>query len=187
VNEVAFGVFGGSFDPPHVAHTLLASYALSVYQLERVLIVPTHSHAFGKRLASFEDRLRMCELAFSPLQRIEICSVERELPTPSLTANTLRALAQRYPGVQLRLLIGSDILQEVHAWHDFASIERSAPPIVVQRSGAQAHGTDADQPALPAVSSSEIRRRLSERESTHGWLAASVAEYIHGHGLYRNP
>jgi nicotinate-nucleotide adenylyltransferase len=185
VTRVAFGVFGGSFDPPHIAHTLLASYALSVHGLERILIVPTHAHAFGKRLAPFEDRLRMCELAFAGLQRIEIDPIERELPAPNFTHSTILALAQRHPGVQLHLLIGADILQEIHAWHDFPAIERAAPPIVIERAGVTPH--DPDQPTLPAVSSTEIRQRVSEGRSTHGWLDARVADYIRSRGLYRTP
>jgi len=184
VSQVAFGVFGGSFDPPHVAHTLFASYALCAHALERVLVVPAYAHAFGKPLTGFEDRLRMCELAFDGLSRVEICDIERTLPAPNYTLHTLRALARRYPGVQLRLLIGADIPPEAHAWHDFAAVEALAPPIVIERQGTPAH--DPSQPALPNVSSSEIRRRLQAGESTRGWLGPSVMRYIQAHGLYRD-
>jgi nicotinate-nucleotide adenylyltransferase len=163
---------------------LLASFALSVHGLERVLVVPTHAHAFGKRLAPMDDRLRMCELAFAPLRNVEILDIERELPAPNFTLNTLRALSQRHPDAQLRLLIGADILPEAHTWHEFASIERLAPPIVVERQGYAA--VDRDQPALPAISSSEIRRRVQAGESTHGWLSPAVQRYILARGLYRN-
>jgi len=184
VSRVEVGVFGGSFDPPHAGHVLLASLALAVHGLERVLIVPTHAHAFGKRLTSLDDRTRMCELAFSRLRAIEILDIERELPAPNYMLHTLRALAQRYPFAQLRLLIGADILPEAHAWHDFAGIERLAPPIVIERQGYAA--IDPGQPALPAISSSEIRRRVQQGESTRGWLAPAVERYIATRGLYRN-
>lgn len=180
--SVEFGVFGGSFDPPHVGHTLLASYVLSAYALERVLIVPAHVHAFGKVMAPFDDRLRMCELAFADLARVAICDIERQLPAPSLTLHTLQALAKRHPGVRLRLLIGSDILPETHAWHDFASIEQLAPPLVVQRQGYPL--LDPAQPALPEVSSSEVRRRIAAGESTAGLISPSVAEYAQRRRLY---
>lgn len=183
MSRVEVGVFGGSFDPPHAAHVLLASLALAVHGLERVLIVPTHAHAFGKRLTPLDDRLRMCELAFAPLRAVEILDIERELPAPSYMLNTLRALTQRHPFAQLRLLIGADILPEAHAWHDFAGIERLAPPLVFERQGYAA--IDATQPALPAISSSEIRRRVQQAESTRGWLSPAVARYIEAHQLYR--
>jgi nicotinate-nucleotide adenylyltransferase len=178
---VELGVFGGSFNPPHVGHTLLASYVLSAYALERV-VVPTHVHAFGKAMAPFDDRLRMCELAFAELSRVVVCDVERDLPQPSLTLNTLQALAKQYPGLRLRLLIGSDIVPETHAWHDFSSIEQLAPPLIVQRQGYPA--LDPSQPALPEVSSSEVRRRIAAGESTRGLISPVVAQYAQTRQLY---
>lgn len=182
MSTVAFGVFGGSFDPPHLAHTLFAAYALAAHGLERVLVVPTFTHAFGKQLTPFDDRLRMCELAFGDLRRVEICDVERGLPAPNFTLHTLQALAARHANVQLHLLIGSDILGETQHWHDFASVARLAPPLVVERQGATSH--DPEQPALPNISSTEIRKRIRAGERTSGWLAPSVADYIRAHGLY---
>jgi nicotinate-nucleotide adenylyltransferase len=177
-----FAVFGGSFDPPHVAHTLLAAYALAAHPIERVLVVPTFAHAFGKPLAPFDDRVRMCELAFGDLRRVEVSSIERELPTPSLTLHTLEALAQRHPGAQLRLLIGSDLLAETHAWHNFERIQKLAPVLVVQRQGHLQ--PNVDQPALPDVSSSEIRRRLQAAKPTVGLLCPAVELYARTHRLY---
>ena len=183
MSRVEFGVYGGSFDPPHIAHVLAANVGLMGYGLERVLIVPAFQHALSKKLADFDDRVRMCELAFKHLRQVEICEIERELPPPSYTLHTLQALAQRHPGVQLRLLIGTDILTETQKWHDFAGVTRLAPPIIVERQGYPAH--DPDQPALPAVSSSEIRRRLQAGENTRGWLSPSVEQYIRARDLYR--
>ena len=182
MSAVEVGVFGGSFDPPHAGHVLLASLALCAHGLERVLVVPTHTHAFGKRLTSLDDRLRMCELAFAHLPAVEILDIERDLPAPNYTLHTLRALQQRYPFAQLRLLIGADIMPEAHAWHEFASIERLAPPIVIERQGYPA--SDPDQPALPAISSSEIRRRIQHGLETRGWLAPAVERYIRSRALY---
>jgi nicotinate-nucleotide adenylyltransferase len=177
------GVYGGSFDPPHIAHALALSVALCAHGLERVLIVPTYAHAFdNKRLTDFDHRLRMCELTFAHLRHVEISAIERDLPAPNYTLFTLQALAKQHPDAQLRLLIGTDILTETHAWHDFAAVERLAPPLIIERQGYPAH--DADQPALPGVSSSEIRRRLAAGESTRGWLNPEVERYIRANKLY---
>jgi nicotinate-nucleotide adenylyltransferase len=180
--SVTFGVFGGSFDPPHVAHTLLAAYALTAHRLERVLVIPTYAHAFGKALAPFEDRVQMCELAFAELRRVEVSSLERELSTPSLTVNTLEALQQLHPGVQLRLLMGADLVAETHAWHDFARVAELAPPLIIERQGYPLNASD--RPALPEVSSSEVRRRLRAGESTEGLLSPAVEQYARSRGLY---
>ncbi len=175
-------MYGGSFDPPHVAHTLAVAYVLATQPVDRVLVVPTRDHPFGKRLSAFEHRVHMCELALQDLKRVEISQIEQELPAPSLTLRTLEALRARYPTAQLRLVIGSDVLTETHAWHNFARIEALAPPIVVQRAGHVRPGSDA--PALPEISSTEVRRRLRVGESVAGLLTPAVAEYAVAHALY---
>jgi len=174
-------VFGGSFDPPHLAHLLVAAYVLGAQPIERLLVTPTAAHPFGKRLASFEHRLRMCELAFAPLRQVELCAIEGQLPEPNLTLHTLQALAEQHRGVQLRFVLGSDLRAETAGWHDFTSICALAPPLWVARQG---HPGAAGEPALPDISSSEIRRRLAAAEPTAGLLAHAVAEYIRAHGLY---
>ena len=78
-------------------------------------------------------------------------------------------------------MIGSDLLAESHAWHKFDEVVALAPPIVVQRSG---HATLASMPALPDVSSTEVRRRLQSGESTEGLLDPQVADYARARGLY---
>jgi nicotinate-nucleotide adenylyltransferase len=177
-----WAVFGGSFDPPHVGHVLVAAFVLAAHGIERVLVTPTAAHAFGKRLSSFADRVAMCELAFAPLRGVELCTIERELPEPNYTLHTLQALAARYPDVRLRLLVGSDLQRETHAWHDFATITKLAPPLWVARQGSAALDRE---PAMPDISSTEIRRRLAAGEPTSGLLSPNVSEYIRIHGLYR--
>jgi nicotinate-nucleotide adenylyltransferase len=174
-------IYGGSFDPPHVAHTLVCAYVLAAYRIDRVLLVPTAQHPFDKQLAPFEHRVRMCELAMRDLRRVEICRIEEQLATPSLTLRTLEALQQRHPQARLRLVIGSDLLAETAAWHKFDQVAALAPPIVVQRAG---HAGPAAGPALPDISSTEVRRRLRAGESTEGLVDPQVADYARTHGLY---
>jgi nicotinate-nucleotide adenylyltransferase len=175
-------VFGGSFDPPHLSHTLAAAYVLGAFAIDRVLIVPAARHPFDKQLSDFTHRCRMLELAMRDLRRVEICTIERELPSPSLTVRTLEALSQRFPGARLRLVIGSDLMAETWAWHDFARIEQLAPPLIVPRAGHT--GSSAELPSLPAISSTEARRRLRAGLSTEGYLAPAVAAYAQQHQLY---
>ena len=177
-----WAVYGGSFDPPHIAHALAAAYVLTAHAIDRLLVTPTVAHAFGKRLASFEDRVAMCELAFDALRGVEVCTIERDLPQPSYTLTTIQTLARKHPHVQLRLVVGTDLQSETHAWHDFASLEKLAPPIWVSR---QSHNPKPNALALPDINSTEIRRRVAAGESTEGLLAPAVAEYVRAHDLYR--
>lgn len=175
-------VYGGSFDPPHVAHALVCAYVLAAHRVDRLLIVPTAQHPFAKPLAPFEHRARMCELALRDLQRVEISRIEQSLEGPSLTLRTLEELERREPGRPLRLVVGSDLLAESHAWHRFDRIRELAPLIIVQRAG---HVTDPTLPALPDISSTEARRRLRADEPTDGLLSPEVADYARKHALYR--
>jgi nicotinate-nucleotide adenylyltransferase len=177
------GILGGSFDPPHVAHTLLAAYVLAAYPIDRVLVVPTYQHPFGKRLAPFEHRLAMCKCAFADLRRVEVSTIERDLGGESRTVRTLETLKTRLPHAKLRLVMGSDLLGETPRWHAFDRIEALAPPLPVGRGG---HEYDRQLPiTLPPVSSTALRQRLADGADVRGWLSLSVIEYIERHSLYR--
>lgn len=182
------GVYGGSFDPPHVAHVLLAAYALSVGRFERILVVPVFAHAFDKSLAPFEHRVRMCELAFAPLTGVSVSRVESELPTPSRTLFTLEALAAEHPGAELSLLVGADVLPEANKWHAFDAVVRLAPLFVVGRGGLAAPGASGF--VLPPVSSTRIRELLvagaepSARAELDEIVPAPVLDYVRAQGLY---
>jgi nicotinate-nucleotide adenylyltransferase len=151
------GLFGGSFNPPHVGHVLAAVYTLSVAAVDKVLVVPVYRHAFGKELAAFEERVALCKLAFQCIDGAVISEIERDLPVPSRTLRTLEALERVYPGDGFRLIVGSDIVGEIDQWQAVDQIKRKAPLLVLPRTGEGA-GT----PLLPHVSSTEVRRLLTE-------------------------
>lgn len=176
-------VFGGSFDPPHIAHVLCACWARAVADIDRVLIVPTYQHAFGKDSVAFEQRVQMCELAFQDIRGVEISLIEKELGGESRTYHTLRALQKEMPEAKFRLVIGADILEQTERWFRWADVEAMAPPLVVGRDGYPL--PDPDCPViLPNVSSTEVRRRLSEREPAEGFVPAAVLDHIKAHQLY---
>lgn len=182
------GIYGGSFDPPHVAHLLLAAYALSVGNFDEVLVVPVFAHAFAKELAPYEHRIRMCELAFAPLRGVSVSRIESELPIPSRTLFTLEALAARYPGAELRLVVGADVVSESKKWHAFDAVTRLAPLFVVGRSGQPAAAASAFE--LPPVSSTRVRELFAERQrgapapELARLVPATVLAYAEERGLY---
>jgi nicotinate-nucleotide adenylyltransferase len=175
-------VFGGSFDPPHLGHTLAALYVLAVHPVQRMLVIPTFRHPFDKPLASFDHRVRMCELAMADVKRVEVSRIEQEMGGESLTVRTLQELARRMPGVGLRLVMGSDLLEETSRWHSFERIAEIAPPIVLHRGGFPY--PEASDLALPRLSSSEVRQRIRDGQLLSGWLPDAVAGYVERYGLY---
>lgn len=186
MSRVTVGLFGGSFNPPHVGHVLAVTYALSVGLVDRVLVVPVFEHALGKWLAPFEHRLALCRLAFGWLPRVEVSGIEQRLGAPSRTLHTIAALEAEHPDWSLRLLVGSDITGEIEKWHAFPEIERRAPPLILPRAGASATAS-----VLPEVSSTEVRTllaRMRPGDSVPPELAAlvprAVLDYVIEQGLY---
>lgn len=178
-------VFGGSFNPPHVAHALAVVYALQVAPIDEVLVVPVYQHPFSKELAPFEDRLAMCQAAMGWIPHTTISTVERELGGESLTLRTLTRLRDDHPGWSLRLLVGADVLADLPKWHRFDKIAEIAPPFILGRAGVAEAG--APEAMLPRVSSTEVREALArgDVEAVRPLVPARVLDYIEEHGLYR--
>ena len=183
-------IFGGSFNPPHVAHVLATAYALSVAPIDAVVVIPVYQHPFAKELASYDDRLEMCRLALGWLPSVEISTVERELGGESLTLRTLEHLAATRPDWEMRLLVGADVLPDLPRWHRFDRIAEIAPPLVLGRvgvtPGTSAGDWTAPAPLLPGVSSTEVREALAagDLEGARWRLPRAVLGYILDRGLY---
>lgn len=178
-------LFGGAFDPPHVGHLLVTAYVLATEEVDRVWLMPAHRHAFEKEMSPFPHRLEMCLILANLFRKgVDATSVESEVGGKGYTIDTLRHLQKRYPSYEFRLVIGTDILGETEAWKDFDAIEEVAPPIVVARAG-YPHPRAAGKPAMPEVSSTEVRRRLVVGEDVSHLVPREVRAYIEAAGLYR--
>lgn len=183
-------LFGGSFNPPHVGHQLLALYVLETTAVDELWFVPTFQHPFHKALETFEDRRAMCEraaLALGP--RVRVSDVEARLGGASLTLRTVQRLIDDYPGHAFSLVIGSDLVAETDSWHGIAELHRLVPFIVVQRGGHASAPVDADGAAavmMPEISSSEIRAALAAGRPMTRWIPGEVLDYITARRLYGN-
>src|SRR5688572_21148857 len=153
-------LFGGSFNPPHLAHVLALSVVLARFEVERILVMPTFQHPFAKSLVPYEDRVKMCELAMGWLPKVEISRVEEELGGESRTLRTIEHLKAKNPERSLRLVCGADIIVESSKWYGFDKIKELAPPIVLGRVGVTFDGAPA--PILPELSSTEVRALVAE-------------------------
>jgi nicotinate-nucleotide adenylyltransferase len=176
-------LLGGSFNPPHVAHVMAAWWALATQGVSEAWLLPTWRHAFGKALAPWEDRVRMCELAVAHLRGAHVCTAEealREDPLCGRTARTLEYLVERHPGRRFALLVGADILPETPRWYRWDRVNELARVVVVGRQGYPG----GEGPALPAISSSQIRERLERGEPVDGLVPRRVVEHLRARGLY---
>ncbi|CAN5363096.1 nicotinate (nicotinamide) nucleotide adenylyltransferase [soil metagenome] len=181
-----YAVFGGSFDPPHLAHAMACLWALESGEVDRVLLVPVGRHAFGKKnVASFEHRVQMCHLAVARLRdAVFVSDIESRREGASYMVDTLRLLADEHPGAQFRLLAGTDVVEEFPKWKDLAEVLRRAPLLELPR--AAPNELFADRPgALPLISSTAVRDALRTGRDAELLVAKSVREYIEAHKLYR--
>ncbi len=179
-------LFGGSFDPPHVAHQMACLYALSTQDIDQVWMVPCFRHPFDKRSAPFAHRVAMCRLAAAPLgQAVQVNTIEEELDGPSYTLVTVKALMARHPEHAFSLLIGADLLQERQRWHGYPELSRLVPFLVIGRAGAPEDAGDGTEVRLPAVSSTWVRSLLMRGVMPRGLLPGTVLEYIRQHALYQ--
>jgi nicotinate-nucleotide adenylyltransferase len=182
-------LLGGSFNPPHVAHQLVALIALETQDIDEIWFLPTWKHPFGKELASFDDRVAMTELACDALgPRASVSRIEETLAArpgfvASRTLDTVIALEEAHPGTGFRLVIGADILGETDKWWKWDELSRRAPPIIVGRPGFPS--PPGAIPAIVGVSSTEIRTRIGHGDDAMPLLPRAVLRYIGQRGLYR--
>lgn len=184
-------LFGGSFNPPHVAHQLVALYVLETQPVDELWFVPTYAHPFGKQLVPYEHRMAMCELVATPLgPRTRASRAEAELAqrpgfVTSHTLDLVEYLAGQ--GHELRLVVGSDILGEAAKWHRWDELVVAAPLIVIGRGGHELPpGSVATQVTMPEISATRVRELIARRASeVSGLVPKDVLRYIAEHHLYQ--
>ncbi len=180
--EVA--LLGGSFNPPHVAHLMAAYWVLETQGVSEVWLLPSYRHPFGKPLAPWDDRVRMCELAARAIRGVHVCTAEADLaddPLVGKTARTLEHLAAKHPDRRFALVIGADVVPETGKWYRWDRVRELARIVVVGRQG---HG-GGPAPALPDISSTEVRARIARGEDVSALVPRKVREYLEARALYR--
>lgn len=186
------GIFGGAFDPPHLAHAGLIEAAVAQLDLDALYVIPT-GHAWHKPrpLSAALHRLAMAELAFGSLPKVLIDQREIHRPGPTYTIDTLRELQAEQPGAQLFLLMGADQAAALHTWHEAAALVQLATICVADRASQQAASGDfnakfvhLELPFKP-ISATQIRAEARQGMGLNHLVAPGVARYIAKHHLYQ--
>ena len=183
-------LFGGSFDPVHYGHLLVAEAAGELLEA-RVRLVPAREQPFKRAAhgATPEQRAEMLDLVVADNPRLSVERIELALPAPSYTVRTLRALREREPGNRFTLLVGADAAQELSSWHDVEALPKLAQVVAFARPGCpepQHPLIDRviDVPAMD-ISATMVRDRVRRGLSIRYWVPEAVRSYIAARGLYR--
>lgn len=201
MTRAQIGLFGGTFDPPHLGHLILASEAAHQLKLSRVLwmLAPDPPHKLDQPLTPLLHRLEMLKRAIADNPLFEISYLEINRPGPHYTIDTARLLAQQETNADLTLLIGGDSFRDFPQWRNPAAIVDVVRQIGVMRRPTDPFDPDAVTAQIPGLkekvkfldvllqelSSSELRERIAQEKAYRYYLLPSVYEYIEEQQLYR--
>ena len=188
------GVFGGTFDPPHLGHSIVGGEVMEALELDRLLWVPagTPPHKRSRPVTTAEVRRRMVAAAIAEHPGFELCDLELVRGGISYTVDTLRELSSAHPGWSLFLILGADLLVDFASWREPDAIRTMAQLVAIPR-GAKAMPSRDDLPegvrtvrVTPVdISSSVIRRRIAGGKAVSTMVATQVLSIIESERLYR--
>lgn len=197
------GIFGGTFDPPHLGHLILAERCREEAELDEVWFLPSYAppHKQGRPITRFELRCDMVTIATTGQPAFRVEPIEKELPPPSYTARTLTELRERHPEHTFALIVGGDSVHDLPTWFEPAEVLRQAALVAVARPGttlpttaelAAKVGVAADAVRLTVVecpqldiASRDIRQRVADGKSVRFLVPRAVEEYVRERKLYR--
>lgn len=195
------GVFGGTFDPPHVGHLILAEEALTQLGLERVrwVLTPDPPHKQDRRITPVADRYAMLLAAIADNPSFEASRIDIDRSPPHYALDTVRLLTQQDPEDEIYYLMGSDSLRDLPTWHRADQFVGACHAIGVMRRPGVRLDLDGLEAAIPGlknktlwidvplieIASSSIRERIPKGEPYRYYLPPAVFEYIRQHRLYQ--
>lgn len=197
------GIFGGTFDPVHLGHLILAEQSREQARLDQVWFVPAARppHKQDQSLSSFDRRAEMLALAIAGQPVFRVDDLERRRPGPSYTIDTLTEIHQRHPNDELFLLAGSDVLPDLASWREPGPIIELAGLLIAARPGWPIWPHDQLLAALNlpkpdalrfqvvyapliSISSRDLRQRVSQGRSLRYLVPPAVDAYIEAHRVY---
>jgi nicotinate-nucleotide adenylyltransferase len=194
------GVLGGTFDPPHIGHLVIAQEALSQLGLARVIFAPTRQppHKPANGISPIEDRLAMVRLAIAAHPEFSLSEVDVNRTGPTYTVDTMRLLHAQFPDTELYFIMGMDSLANILTWRSPDQLIRACRLAVFNRPGfsvdlpaleARLPGLRERAVLLPApaldIAASDLQRRVRAGQSIAHLVPEPVASYIAEHGLYQ--
>ncbi len=188
------GIFGGTFNPPHMAHLVAAESVRDHLKLDKMIFVPAAipPHKLNEKIIPARHRLQMVSLAIAGNPLFELCDTELRREGPSYTIETILALKAKYPADSFRLIMGIDLLIDFDTWKEPGRILEECRVVAMNRPGFDLAMVDKDLLLrielvnIPSVdiSSTSIRRRVMSGRSIKYLVPSAVEEYIYSNSIY---
>lgn len=187
------GIYGGSFDPIHTGHAIVANFVSQCNVVDEVWIMVNRKNPLKPHdtFASDSQRLRMAQLVAQDCRNVKVSDIELSMPYPSYTYDTLRELKQRYPQHDFKIIIGSDSFLGFHNWRNHDKIQKDFGLIIYPRPGYPLPETEPDNMTFLngapqfRISSSLIREYLESDWNINYFVPLVVSEYIRKNNLYK--
>ena len=195
------GLFGGTFDPPHLGHLILASEAQAQLELDRLfwILTPEPPHKQDQAITPAEDRLAMVQLAIADNPAFELSRIELDRPGPHFTVDTIKLISEQNPDAAIVPIIGGDSLRDLPKWHEPQQIVYACHWIGVMRRPNDKPNIEELERQLPGlrskihyvdaplleIASRDIREWIAEGKSVRYYLPQPVYKYIQQHHLYQ--
>lgn len=190
------GILGGTFDPVHIGHLGIARSFLDCGEIEELWIMPAPDppHKQNQEITPFTVRLVLLKIAFKDFKRVLISDYENQLPRPSYTVQTIRALIQDFPDRAFKLCMGTDSLSQITEWHEYKELLKLCPILVAGRPGYNTSSVPRFilgnctfiQHNEVDISSTDLKKRLPNDPDSWKWIPESVRKKIDEMGLYRD-
>ena len=191
--EETIGIMGGSFNPIHIGHLMLAQYVCQWGYVDKVWLTLSPQNPLKKTSDMMPDmkRLTMLHRSTKDIKNIETCDIEPSLPRPSYTIDTLDTLSHRYPAKTFKLIIGSDNWAVFHKWKDWERILDQYSVLVYPRLGSPmpdmpVDGMEPINAPIIEISSTFIRNAIAKGRDISFFLPQGVYKYIMDNKLYQN-
>ncbi len=196
------GIFGGTFDPPHVGHLILAMEAYDQLNLDRVLwvLAPNPPHKLGKKITTLDIRIKMVKAAINDDPMFKFSSVDIDRPGPHYVLDTMRILREQNPDTHLSFIMGGDSLHDLHTWHEPDKFIQACDSLGVMHRPGEAINLDSIEKRFPQlsakiefieaplleISSNQIRSLVSTCKPFRYYLPFEVYSIVKKHELYLN-
>lgn len=195
-HQKKIGILGGTFDPIHMGHLVLAEEVKEKLRLDEVIFIPCLQppHKTKRKLSPAKDRFRMTQLSIEGNRSFSVSDIELKRGGLSYTVDTLRQLKEIHPRSQIYFLTGSDILEEIHTWREPEEIYQLAKMVIATRPGFDridpknrfAKKSTIVEITGVDISSSQIRERVKKGQSIKYLVPSRVEEYIKKKKLYKS-